>query len=203
MKTILKIDPKIYSKKIEELFHAPKILRVTEFDEKSLDHFAEDMDEAQNTGQPVIPIVIDSYGGQAYALTGMLSIMDSCKIPIATICQSKAMSCGAILFAYGTEGYRFMDPYATLMIHDVAAMSFGKVEELKSATKQCDLLNNLVYARMAKNIGKEEDYILKLITQNKHADLYLSAKEAKKHNLTNHLRIPEFEIEMKLNINFK
>lgn len=203
MKTIIKIDPKIHYKKIEDITKLPKIVRVNNFDEESLTDFAQEMVEAENTGQPIIPILIDSYGGQVYALQGMLSIIDNCKIPIATICQSKAMSCGALLFAYGTEGYRFMDPNATIMIHDVSAMSWGKVEEMKSVTKQCDLLNTSMYARIAKNIGKNEDYFLKLITQNKHADLYLSAKEAKKHNITNHLRVPEFEIELSLNINFK
>lgn len=203
MKINRKIDPRIHYKKIEDLIHIPKIVRVTEFDEPSLDKFAEQMAEAQNSCQPIIPIVIDSYGGQAYALTGMLSIIDNCSVPVATICQSKAMSCGAILFAYGTEGYRFMDPNSTLMIHDVAAMNFGKIEELKSSTKQCELLNKTMYSRLAKNIGKPEDYILKLITEHKHADWYLTAKDAKKHNIANHLRIPEFEIEMKLNIQFK
>ncbi len=198
-----KIDPRIHYKKIEDLVHIPKIVRVTEFDEPSLEKFAEQMTEAQNSCQPIIPIVIDSYGGQAYALTGMLSVIDNCSVPVATICQSKAMSCGAILFAYGTEGYRFMDPNSTLMIHDVAAMNFGKIEELKSSTKQCELLNKTMYSRLAKNIGKPEDYILKLITEHKHADWYLTAKDAKKHNIANHLRIPEFEIEMKLNIQFK
>ena len=62
----------------------------------------------------------------------MISSIKTSKIPVATIVQGKAMSCGAILFSFGEEGRRFMDPNATLMIHDVSSGQLGKVEEVTS-----------------------------------------------------------------------
>ena len=102
------------------------------FDEKSAQEFSEKMSDAHNTGQPVIPIVIDSYGGQVYALMTMISAIKHSEVPIATIVEGKAMSCGAVLFTFGETGMRYMDPDATLMIHDVSSMDWGKVEELKA-----------------------------------------------------------------------
>lgn len=40
----------------------------------------------------------------------MVSDIKHSRIPVATIVQGKAMSCGAILFSCGEEGMRYMDP---------------------------------------------------------------------------------------------
>ena len=73
------------------------------------------------------------------------------------------MSCGAILFTFGADGMRFMDPDATLMIHDVSTHVFGKVEDVKADSAEADRLNQKVYRMMAQNCGKREDYFLDLI----------------------------------------
>ena len=41
----------------------PVIIRVNKFDESSAKDFSTQMMKAQNTGQPVVPVIIDSYGG--------------------------------------------------------------------------------------------------------------------------------------------
>ena len=114
-----------------ELRKNPVIVRVNKFDEKSVKEFQTSIAMAHNTGQKVIPIVIDSYGGEVYSLMAMISAIKHAEIPIATIVEGKAMSCGAILFSFGEEGMRFMDPNATVMIHDVSSGQLGKVEEVK------------------------------------------------------------------------
>ena len=110
------------------------------------------------------------------------------------------MSCGAILFSFGEEGRRFMDPNATVMIHDVSSMDMGKVEELKAGAKEADRLNGIVYKMMAQNCGKKDDYFMKIVDKKKHADWFLDAKEAKKHGLANHLRVPKLSITVEVNI---
>lgn len=109
----------------------PVIIRLSKFDESNAKAFSAAMMKAQNTGQPVVPVIIDSYGGQVYSLMSMISDIKNSRIPVATIVQGKAMSCGAILFSFGTDGYRYMDPDATLMIHDVSSMGWGKSRRLK------------------------------------------------------------------------
>jgi len=181
----------------------PTIIRVNKFDESSAKGFSTAMMRAQNTGQPVVPVIIDSYGGQVYSLMSMISDINHSKIPVATIVQGKAMSCGALLFSFGTEGHRYMDPDATLMIHDVSSMKWGKVEEVKAGAEETERLNKKVYRMMAKNCAQSKDYFLDRIHQKGHADWFLDSKEAKTHNLANHLRIPEMRIETKVNFKFK
>ena len=194
------IDPKI---KELELRKQPVIIRVNKFDEESAKKFSLEIAAAHNTGQKIIPVIIDSYGGQVYSLMSMISAIKHAEIPVATIVEGKAMSCGAILFSFGAQGYRFMDPDATLMIHDVSSMDFGKVEELKASASEADRLNSKVYSMMAQNCAKKDDYFLKIVDKKKHADWFLDAAESKKHGLANQLRGPKIAIKVTVDIDFE
>tara|TARA_R100000808_G_C2155555_1_gene168648 strand:+ start:3030 stop:3620 length:591 start_codon:yes stop_codon:yes gene_type:complete len=186
-----------------ELRKNPAIIRVNKFDEDAAKKFALDMAHAHNTGQKVIPVVIDSYGGQVYSLMSMISAIKHSEVPVATIVEGKAMSCGAILFSFGEEGLRFMDPNATVMIHDVSSMEYGKVEEIKASAEETDRLNQIVYTMMARNCGKKDDYFLKHVHKRGHADWFLDADDAKSHNLANQLRVPKLHVKLTVDIDFE
>jgi len=181
----------------------PTAIRVRKFDETSAKDFSSLMNKAQNSGQPVVPVIIDSYGGQVYSLMSMISDIKHSKIPVATIVQGKAMSCGAILFSFGTEGYRYMDPDATIMIHDVSSMEIGKVEEIKASAEETERLNQKIYSMMAENCGHHKDYFLDIVHEKSHADWFLEGGECKKYNLANHLHIPELKIKATVDFEFK
>ena len=200
MKWTTQYDPKV---KELELRYNPVIVRVNKFDEESAKKFSDSVAQAHNTGQKVIPVVIDSYGGQVYSLMSMISAIKNAEIPVATIVEGKAMSCGAILFSFGEEGLRFMDPHATVMIHDVSSMDFGKVEELKAGAKEADRLNSTIYTMMARNCGKKDDYFMKIVDKKKHADWFLDADEAKKHGLANQLRVPTVRVNINIDIDLE
>jgi ATP-dependent Clp protease protease subunit len=200
MKWLSKISPLI---KEVELRKNPVIIRVNKFDEDAAKKFAQEVAQAHNTGQKVIPVVIDSYGGQVYSLMSMISAIKHAELPVATIVEGKAMSCGAILFSFGTQGYRFVDSDATVMIHDVSSMDMGKVEELKAGAQEADRLNQIVYKMMAQNCGKKDDYFLRIVDKKKHADWFLDATEAKKHGLANHVRVPKLNISVNVDIDFE
>jgi ATP-dependent Clp protease protease subunit len=133
----------------------------------------------------------------------MISAIKHAEIPIATIVEGKAMSCGAILFSFGEQGLRFMDPDATVMIHDVSSMEHGKVEEIKASADETERLNQKVYTMMARNCGKKDDYFLKKVHAKGHADWFLDASECKKHGLANQLRIPKLSISVSVDIDFE
>tara|TARA_B100001094_G_scaffold258604_1_gene258444 strand:+ start:1104 stop:1709 length:606 start_codon:yes stop_codon:yes gene_type:complete len=201
MNVIKKFSPLLKEPKlIDDL---PIVIRVNKFDEASAKTFSVLMRKAQNTGQPVVPVIIDSYGGQVYSLMSMISDVQHSKIPVATIVQGKAMSCGAILFSFGAPGKRYMDQNATVMIHDVSSMDRGKVEEIKASAEETERLNKKIYHMMAENCGQHEDYFLDIVHDKGHADWFLDAKDCKKHKLANHLRVPDLKIEATVKIDFK
>lgn len=186
-----------------ELRNDPVVIIVNEFTEESANEFATLVSAAQNTGQKVIPVVIDSYGGQAYSLLSMIGSIKSSTIPVATIVKGKAMSCGAILSSFGEEGLRFMDKDAVLMIHDVSSSAFGKVEEMKADAREADRLNKKLYTMMARNCGKPDDYFMNLIHDKGHADWFLEAEEAKEHNIVQQLRVPTLKGKVTVSIDLE
>ena len=183
-----------------ELRKDPVIIRINEFNEETADKLSSLISIAHNTGQKVIPVIIDSYGGQVYSLMSMISSIKNSSLPVATIIKGKAMSCGAILASFGSEGLRFMDQDATIMIHDVSSRAFGKVEELKADASEADRLNKKVFTMMARNCGKPDDFFLKKIHDKGHADWFLNSEEAIEIGIINHKRIPEMKIKISVDI---
>lgn len=191
------------NKKFTEIIDEPEVILVNEFTEKSAKEFREGMKKAHNTGQDIIPVVIDSYGGYVHSLISMIDTIEESSLPVATIAIGKAMSCGAMLLGHGTQGYRFSSPNARIMIHDVSAMSIGKVAELKSSTKESEFLHNYIFESLAKHIGKKDkNFFEKELDKRKHAEWYLGAQEAKDLNLVNEIKIPNFEVNINVKYNF-
>lgn len=201
MRRELILDKRI--KKVTDLVESPIVIRVSKFTEDSAKVFSEEMEKAHNSGQPIIPIVIDSFGGQVYSLLDMIAQIQQASLPIATIIESKAMSCGSVLFSFGNQGLRFMAPHATMMIHDVSLAAFGKIEEVKSSTKEGDRLQKKIFSLMAQNCNKPNDYFLKMIEKNKNADWFLTAADCKKHQLCSKIGIPTYTTTVSVNYTFK
>ena len=202
MKNLVRIDPHI--RIAPESVPCPIIIRVTKFDGESAEKFSEQISKAHNTGQNIVPIIIDSYGGEVYSLLSMISDIESATIPIATIAVGKAMSCGSILLSCGAAGQRYMDANAIVMIHDVFNFSCGKTEEVKADAKETDRISQQIFHKMARKCGhKDKNYFLKLIHQKSHADWYLTPSDAKKHRLVNYIRVPSFVTTISLKIDME
>jgi len=187
-------DPMITDGKI----HAPEIVRVTgSISESSVESFTRAMYAAKDTGQPVIPIVVTSYGGSVYALFKMVDVINKIKedVPVATIVIGKAMSAGAVLLSCGTEGMRYASPLSTVMIHEVSSGTRGKTGEIKADAKETDRLNNMLLEMIATNIGKPKAYFTDVIHTKGHADWYLSAEDALEHGLVNKIGIPDLKVK--------
>lgn len=195
----LVVDPRIRVKN-SDLVRPPVVVLVQQFTELAVKEFRLKMEKAHATGQPIIPIIIDSYGGSVYGCLDMISILKKSSLPVYTIVNGKAMSAGAILFGMGQR--RFMSENATLMLHDAATMTGGKIEEIKADAKECDRLNKLIFNLLAQNLGQKDDYFYNLIHEKGHADWYLTSKDAKKHKLCTDIGVPEMKVEIKVDYQF-
>ena len=181
---------------VADIVTLPKVVLINKFNEESAKQFYTDMAAAENTDQEIIPIVIDSFGGQIYTLLAMIDCIKASKKKIATIALSKSMSCGVVMLTCGDEGFRFAAPQSTILIHDVSSWTFGKVEEVKADAAETERCNKIIYQIMDRNCGHEDGYFQKLVHDRSHADWYLTADEAKEHNIVNHVRIPRFEVKV-------
>ena len=189
--------------KTVELRSNPVIIRVNNFNEKSAKEFAVEIAKAHNTGQSIIPVIIDSYGGEVYSLMSMIASIKSSEIPIATIVEGKAMSCGVILFSCGTEGHRYITEDATLMVHDVSSASWGKNSEIQASAEEVKRLNNKIYKILSENSNKSEKWFNKQLNDKGRADWFIESSEAIDLGLADKVGMPKLEINVKLDINLR
>jgi ATP-dependent Clp protease protease subunit len=186
-------------------FDQPRYIKVNKFDEESANNFIAGFNICLATGQPVIPILIDSYGGQVYALMSMLDMIKSSPVPVATVCMGKAMSCGAVLLTAGSEGMRYIAPHATVMIHEVSSGAHGKQREIEVDAKETERLNKILFDVMDKNVGQPKGYFYELYGQKtKFADWFITPEECLEHRIVNHIGVPVMEstvtVETKLSL---
>jgi ATP-dependent Clp protease protease subunit len=197
MLQVFNVDSNVTASK-DVLMKLPVVVTVVDFNEAGVKTFNKEMDEAHNTRQPVIPIVINSFGGSVYSLLSMVDTIRASKLPVATIVEGKAMSCGAILCSFGNEGMRYAGPNSTIMIHDVSSMAWGKMNDLKTDVNEAERLNNLIYSMLDDNCGKPRGYFNKIVFDKSRVDWYLTPQDAKYHNLVNEVRLPRLVTDVKV-----
>jgi ATP-dependent Clp protease protease subunit len=188
-----------------DLVKLPHIVQVRgEITEETAGDFANSFHIAESSGQSVVPIVIDSYGGDIYALLSMIDIIEASSVPVATVVMGKAMSAGSVLLSCGNEGMRFASPSSTIMIHSAWQTGIsGNADEVKVDAEELIRLNQKILEVLSLNCGHSKTYFHKLMSKKKNTDWYIGPKEAVKHNLVNHVRIPEFNIQISTKVNFK
>lgn len=174
-----------------EFLELKKYVVVNKFTEESYVQFITDCEKVLNTTQDFLPIVIDSFGGFVYSLLGMVDFLSSCNTKVITICESKCMSCGAVLFSCGSE--RYIGENCTVMVHDVASFCFGKNTEIQNDAKETARLNKKIYNILDQNTAQPKGYWAGLVKNNKFADLYMTSAVAQKHGLATHIGVPYIE----------
>lgn len=140
-----------------------------------------------------ITIFVNSFGGQFHNYLAMRSLIKQASKPIATVAIGKAMSCGALLVAAGSEGYRFATPESDIMIHEVSLdETGGKNTEFQNTAKMLNSLNK----KMLKHLGEDTkldpvEWEEKIKSQN-NTDLFLTPTQAKKYGVVDHIGMPAF-----------
>jgi len=181
------------------LLNSPIFMRVK--DGISLDTVAEFEDKLRiciKIEQNIFPIIIDSNGGCAYSLISLYEIIEKVnktnKVKIATIVESKAFSCAAILLSCGTKGFRFASQNSSIMIHDVKTTYSGKTEDIKADALETERLNNLMYDILKFNSNNVN--FKKIMNKNNFSDLYFGSNEALNYGLVDKIGVPTLKAKV-------
>ena len=191
--------------KIMDIMDKPEIIKVENFDLGVLSKFKKGFDRAINSAQPIIPIVINSFGGFIDVLFAMIDTIDQSPKPVATICEGKALSAGAVLLTCGREGLRFAGPLSRIMLHEISANLSGKNEEVQAYSKEMEHLNKVLLERASINCGHKKNYFKELSKDKMNIDMLFSVDQAKEHNIINHIGLPKMEvtIDTKVKVSFR
>ena len=86
---------------------------------------------------------ITSYGGDVYAMLGLVDFMRSLPVKVNTHCIGTCMSAASVLLACGT-GVRSMSKNSTVMVHEGSAFEAGKTTDvMKGVDHLKDLQKNI------------------------------------------------------------
>ena len=186
------------SVKPDSLKHDPDVIYINDFNQESLKKFSRDFNDILAADWGIVPIYIDSYGGEVAALMGMVDVIQSSPVPVATICTSVAMSCGSALLAAGTPGYRFAAPNASIMVHDMGGCNWGKAKDILSDGKNLASLKKRYFEIFDKNCNQQKGATEAKLHELGNVDWFLTPKESKKYGIIDFVKLPR----MMMNINF-
>jgi ATP-dependent Clp protease protease subunit len=164
---------------------------IDEFDNDSLRDFYRKFNELESDPTvQVIPVIINSYGGDVHIVLAMRDMIKSSPKPVATIAMGKAMSAGASLLAAGTPGFRFVSPDAYIMIHEISSGMEGKANEIAHEAVLVAEMQKRLFKRLAIDTNNSIETIEAQIAKKKNADWTMTAVEAKKWGLVDHIEVP-------------
>ena len=153
--------------------------------------------QAKSQKQSILPVIIDSPGGCVYSLLSMLDSLSNSGLEIVTVCTGRAFSAASVLLACGHR--RFISPSATVMVHYVSSFSgWLKSSDLAVESNESSKLNKTLLQTLSDFCGQEPAYWSKLLKRNSSSDYYLSANHAKRHGIVDHIAIPTFTMELRL-----
>lgn len=198
-------SPYIKHKDVENNFTLPVIVKVIgNFNEDSATRLYDDCDKALKTGQKILPIFIDSYGGYVDSLVGMLDYFQSLRdngVEIVTIACGKAMSCGAMLFAMGDK--RFVGGRSRIMFHRVSGGSFGNPDDIKTGGEETERLEKSLFEEISRHIGKPKGWLFDTLKKKNFVDWYLTPKDALTEKVATGIGIPQFTFSVNTEFTYK
>src|SRR5206468_1488834 len=126
-----------------------------------------------------INFYINSPGGVVDDTLAMYDIMRFLTCDIATYCIGRAESGGAIVFAAGKKGKRFILPNAKVMIHQPFGGVYGQAADIQIQAEQILKDKENLIGIMAKCTGQTKDRI----REDSERDRFFFAKEAVSYGL--------------------
>lgn len=172
---------------------------VHNFDENAAQKFGDRVLKiaARDPQEPIV-IYVDSYGGYIDGLATMISVMDSVINPFITVATGKAMSAGAILLSHGD--IRCVGIHARIMVHEALGGAGGNVNDVQNDASELQRINDHFMAILAKNCGKSLQQLKTLWKDRR--DLYLTANEAVRFGIADHVGLPTIEKQTAFHMHF-
>ncbi len=123
-----------------------------------------------------IHFYINSPGGSITAGLAIYDTMRFLRCEVATYCVGQAASMGAVLFAGGQKGKRFMLPNSRVLLHQplISGLMEGAATDLEIEAKEILRLRERLYQILAEHTGQDPKKIEKDCDRN----LWLEAEEA-------------------------
>lgn len=130
-------------------------------------------------------LLICSNGGNMSEAFALIDVMSSSQIPIKTVGLGSIASCGLLIFLSGAKGRRVLTPNTSILSHQFSWDVEGKAHELFATVREFQLTEQRMVEHYRKCTGLDDETIRKVLLPPQ--DVYLSAEEALKYNICDHV----------------
>ena len=125
-----------------------------------------------------INLNIASYGGDVYAMLGLVDYIKGLPVKVNTHCIGTCMSAASVLLACGT-GLRTMTKHSTVMVHEGSAFEAGKTTDVMKGVDHLKDLQKEINKLMSDVTNKDQRF-WELTQRN---DTYLSAEKSLEYGI--------------------
>lgn len=139
-----------------------------------------------------IKLIINSPGGNVYAMLGIYDAMVFVNSPIYTECHGIAASGAALILAAGKNGHRGAIKNSRIMIHDAYLIN-KKIAEDALAERELRMINDELYRILSESTGRS----LESIIQDCSYDKWFTPEDALEYGLIDYI-MDESEITIKI-----
>jgi ATP-dependent Clp protease, protease subunit len=126
-----------------------------------------------------IHLYVNSPGGVVDDTLAIYDVMRSCKCPVATYCVGRAESGGAVIFAAGTKGKRFILPNAKVMIHQPYGGVYGQSSDIQIQAEEIIKTKRTLNEILAKLSGQP----VERVEEDSERDKFFTAAESVAYGL--------------------
>jgi ATP-dependent Clp protease protease subunit len=134
-----------------------------------------------NRNEDPLTMFIHTFGGETSAGFSVIDVMESSRLPVATVGTGAIMSMGVLLISGGADGMRTMTRNAEVMAHQFAGYFEGKQHELIATQKAYSLLEERFIRHFLRRSKMTEKQIRDVLFSP--SDRYLTPAECKKFGL--------------------
>lgn len=130
-----------------------------------------------------ISMYINSPGGAVTSALAIYDTMQFIKPDVVTICVGQACSAGSLILTAGAANKRFALPNARIMIHQPSGGFKGQATDIEIQAKEILTLKhklNIIYAH-------HTGHNVETIKESMERDNFMSAEQARKFNLIDHV----------------
>lgn len=110
-----------------------------------------------NQEQRDINLIVSSYGGDSYAVMGMIDFIHSLPVKVNSYGIGATMSSGALLVSCCT-GERRLTKNSTFLIHEGTANLTGDIRNIQLGAEQLKVLNDNMYQILSEHSNKSVDF---------------------------------------------
>ena len=176
----------------------PVFFTVSDFSEGSLQSFAKALHKAHDASQPLVPLFIQSDGGRADILFGMMSLMESYRkkgMQFAGVVSGTAASAGCCLFLFCD--FRYMGEFSSLMFHSSQVFLNNNLPVVMSMIDFIKTEDERMNEVLETHLKKKKGWFKAQMKKNGVDDWLISARSAHSMGLATSISIPEFNLTIR------